>query len=54
MKEVYETQMKTISGGALTASFLNAFVRGVSVFLDLGQIVGSSIRRISAGNYCSF
>ena len=43
----------SIRGGSITATMLNAFSRAIDTILNLGQIVGSSIRRAFSKNYCS-
>ena len=53
MKKLNKEEMKKINGGAITASFLNAFARSMSVVLEVGQLLGSSVRRLFAKNYCS-
>lgn len=47
-----EEQLKTIQGGAITASFLSAISRGINSILELGRSLGSSIRRIQNGRLC--
>lgn len=49
-----EKELKQIEGGAfkITASFLNAISRGIETFLNLGRMIGSTIRRIGAKNLC--
>ncbi len=51
--ELTKKELLNIVGGGLTASMLNAFIRGVNTILDLGRSVGSGIRRISNGSLCS-
>ena len=46
-QELYE-----INGGAVTASLLNAISRTISTALNLGQIIGSAIRRAFSKKYC--
>lgn len=41
-----------ISGGSITAAYLNAAARAINTILDLGRTVGSSIRRAVTKNYC--
>ncbi len=53
MKELSKEQLLNITGGAITATLINAIVRGVSVFLDVGRSVGSALRRLISGNKCS-
>ena len=53
MNIVSVDEMKKIFGGSITASFLAAFVRGVNSFLDVGRSIGSSVRRLYEGKFCS-
>ena len=46
-KELYE-----IKGGAINATMLNAIARIIGVFYEIGEAVGSSIRRITSKNRC--
>lgn len=46
-------QLLEVTGGAITASFINALSRGISTFLDLGRSIGSAIRRAVTGKICS-
>lgn len=45
-------ELHSISGGAITASLLNALSRAISTTLNLGQVIGSAIRRALSKNYC--
>ena len=45
-------ELKNIEGGAITASLLNALSRAISTTLNLGQVIGSAIRRVFSKNYC--
>ena len=45
-------ELHEISGGAFTATFLNAFSRAVNTILDFGRTVGTSIRMIISGKRC--
>ena len=45
--------LKKIKAGAtFSASLINALVRGINSFLDVGRYFGSSIRRFIGGNSC--
>ena len=47
------SELKKIKAGAtFSASLINALVRGINSFLDVGRYFGSSIRRIIGGNIC--
>jgi len=41
-----------ISGGGITATWLNSFARIISIVIDVGKMVGSSFRRVTTKNYC--
>lgn len=42
-----------IKGGAkFSASLLSAVTKGITTILHLGQILGTSLRRIFQKNYC--
>lgn len=45
-------ELREINGGAITASLLNAISRAISTTLNLGQVIGSAIRRAFSKNYC--
>lgn len=53
MKKLNEKEMLNISGGAISASFINAIARGINTLLDLGRSLGTSIRRSISGKICS-
>ena len=53
MKKLEKEEMMKINGGAITASFLTAFARSLSTIMNVGQTLGSSIRRLFAGSYCA-
>ena len=47
-----EEELRMIYGGAITGTFINAIIKGVNSFLDLGRSIGTAIRRIGAGSIC--
>ena len=47
-----EHQLKKIYGGAITAAFLSAVVRGMNLLLELGRSIGSAINRLRYGTSC--
>ena len=51
MKELKKEEMLKVKGG-FSSALLNAFMRTVSVMFNLGQAVGSSIRRVVNGKMC--
>ena len=46
-------ELQQIVGGKVSASYLNALVRGVTFIIDLGRSLGTAIRRITSGKMCS-
>ena len=52
MKELNKQELLQISGGAISGSLINAFIRGISTILDLGRSLGTAIRRIQTGQFC--
>jgi len=48
-----KSQLQSITGGTITATFVNALTKGVTTLLDLGRAIGSAIRRISSNKICS-
>lgn len=47
------SELKNIIGGSITATFINAVVKGISLLIELGKSLGSSIRRITSGATCA-
>ena len=44
-------ELKNIKGGkTFSATLLNAIVRGITSFMDIGRYLGSSIRRATSPN----
>ena len=41
-----------VGGASLNGTIVNAFVRLFGIFYEVGQALGSSIRRIRTRNYC--
>ena len=52
MQKINNEQLKNIKGGTISSAVLNAMMRTISVMFDLGQAVGSAIRRAMGKNYC--
>ncbi len=52
MKELNKQELLQISGGAISGSLINAFIRGISTILDLGRSLGTAIRRIQTKQFC--
>jgi len=47
-----DNELLKIYGGGITASLLNAVSRTISTMLNLGQIIGSAIRRVISKKAC--
>ena len=52
MKKIKEEELKNIYGGAISASFITAIVKGLSLLLELGRSVGTAVRRNFNGTSC--
>lgn len=46
-------ELVLVRGGALSTTLLNSLARLVNTLYELGQSVGSSIRRIASKKVCS-
>lgn len=54
MKKISNNELKSLTGGvSITASFITSIARGINSILDLGRSLGSAIRRIQFGSFCS-
>lgn len=51
--QLKDYELNEIVGGAISATFLNSVVRGLTVLLEIGRSIGTSIRRYRYGNLCS-
>lgn len=55
MKKLDSNELKNIKGGInITAALIASLSRGINSILDLGRSLGTSIRRLQFGNFCSF
>ena len=54
MNKINVVELKEVKGGSLSSTFLNALMRTFSGVFEIGQAVGSAIRRISGKSYCSY
>ena len=45
-------ELYNLKGGGITASLLNAISRTISTMLNLGQVIGSAIRRVMSKKSC--
>lgn len=53
MEKLNKQQLANINGGVnISGTLINAFVRGINAFLDLGRSIGTAIRRVSTGRVC--
>ena len=53
MVELNKKEMLRIEGGGLSSSVLNALTKGIGLLFEIGQSVGSAIRRLQSGQSCS-
>ena len=53
--ELSNKELLNIDGGAsfYTAAFINAAARGISTVMEVGRSLGSAIRRLVNGKWCS-
>ena len=51
MKKLNNQELTKIKGG-FSSAMLNAILRGASLLYNMGQAVGSAIRRSLTRNYC--
>lgn len=47
-------ELKQIHGGDISGSLVSSMVRGITILLELGRSLGSSIRRVIDGNICFY
>ncbi len=46
-------ELKSIKAGAgLSATLINALIKGFTSFMDVGRYLGSSLRRLLGGSSC--
>lgn len=45
-------ELLDIQGGSISATMINAIVRGFQFLFEVGKSVGSSISRMISKNYC--
>jgi len=52
--KITDEAMMNIKGGAITLNntLFNSLARIITVFLDIGRIIGSAISRYKNNNYC--
>ena len=54
MNKINDNELEQIKGGAFnwSGTFINAVTSAGKFIYNIGQALGSSIRRIVGGNYC--
>lgn len=54
MQIIDKQELISISGGVtINGTLINAFMKGINTFLDLGRTLGSAVYRVVHGSYCS-
>ncbi len=53
MKLTKEEEL-SIYGGSVSSTMVNAIVKGISLLIELGRSLGSTIRRVSENNMCTY
>ena len=55
MEKLKDNELYEIEGGAInwSGTFINAITSAGKLIYNIGQALGSSLRRIVGGNYCS-
>ena len=51
MKKLNNKELEKVKGG-FSSSMLNAILRGANLLYNMGQAIGSAIRRSLSKNYC--
>lgn len=49
-----QEQLKEIYGGDINGTLLSSMVKGITILLELGRSLGSSIRRMVDHNICFY
>ncbi len=53
MRELKKEELIIINGGlSISGSLINALVKGINAFLDLGRSLGTAFRRIGSLSLC--
>ncbi|MGN1338091.1 MAG: hypothetical protein ACI4WW_06420 [Candidatus Coprovivens sp.] len=47
-----EEELNTINGGGISATYLNAIIRGASFLYDLGMAFGTTLRQLKSKTRC--
>ena len=53
MKLTMEEELN-IYGGSVSSTMVNAIVKGISLLIELGRSLGSTIRRVSENRTCNY
>lgn len=51
---ISDNELMTITGGGASAPLINAIVKGISLIIELGKSLGSTIRRVSDNRPCEY
>lgn len=49
---ISEKELNTINGGAVSATYLNALIRGASLLYDMGMAFGTTLRQMKSKTKC--
>jgi hypothetical protein len=52
MKELEIKELHTITGGSISATYLNAVVKAADLLYEIAKNIGSSIRRWASSSSC--
>lgn len=52
MIELENVELLKINGGGISGTLINAITGAGKFIFNIGQSIGSSIRRMVSGNYC--
>ena len=52
MKELNKNQLLEVTGGTISATLLNAIIRGADLFLEVGRSLGTAIKRFFSKKVC--
>lgn len=47
-----KSEMLKITGGGISGTLVNSFIRGINSMLELGRSLGSAIRRLTSNSLC--
>ena len=47
-----DNELLFVIGGAISSQLINAFVRLITSVVEVGRMIGTSIRRVFSKNYC--